>query len=772
MKLIKFTQIYALLIVLLCSQTLAADAFFTEGIQVKGSATIGAKASADSKAVLDLRSTTKGLLPPRMTTTQRDAITSPPTGLVIFNTTTTTLNQYTGVAWTAIGGGGAGGAQYNMLPNYNFEDSAAFSTGWTASGGTFATAVGTNILFDTKSATWDSNAAGQTLSYAAQTIPEGYKGQTCEVNGFFKVPSGTATHLLQVYDGTNVIASTPVLNPPSATTVAFTRALFPCPASGTMQWRTLSVASNEPLIVPDNVYLGLSTNLISIQQPTYVGSLRTTGCSGVWSNSTTVFSSFSTITGCTYTASGDVLAPSTMIPGFRIQNAGAGRYLIFARGAFGKNVSTTNADAIFRFNDGATAFSEQIAIGAGSSSGQYNFTGNLNGAISYSTAPGTVSIQLQGKVSTNTSSTSAYVSDSQTSNGTGAIDGLYFDVYFFPTSAQTAIQSTQQRAPNPISIAPGSVANYVPSQGVTFIVVDMVGAGGGGGGDGVSAGNGATGGNTVFGGSTAGGGGGGSGVAGAPGSGGTTTVGSGHIVIRNVPGGSGQGGFPNAATNAGIGGSGGNSCEGGGGGGGGYVQQGFDGAANSGGGGGGAGASASTGTNGGAGGGGGGCLSVQINNPGTISYSVPGRVAGGTAGTGGLKGGDSGHGRLTITEYFGYTTALIANSVSTGDVAGRRIESARVGSICSSSPCTLTDASSGIASVTRNSSGNYNVNFVAGTFSSPPSCVCGTSDSAGNPYTCSFRGGYYTTTTGQMLSYIAGTGYSDGMIDIWCSGKR
>lgn len=38
-------------------------------------------------AILDLQSTSKGLLPPRMTTVQRDAITAPAKGLILFNTT-------------------------------------------------------------------------------------------------------------------------------------------------------------------------------------------------------------------------------------------------------------------------------------------------------------------------------------------------------------------------------------------------------------------------------------------------------------------------------------------------------------------------------------------------------------------------------------------------------------------------------------------------------------------------------------------------------------
>jgi hypothetical protein len=53
------------------------------------------------KSVLDLTSTTKGFLPPRMTTVERDAITSVPAGLMIYNTTTNKLNVFT-TAWEAV----------------------------------------------------------------------------------------------------------------------------------------------------------------------------------------------------------------------------------------------------------------------------------------------------------------------------------------------------------------------------------------------------------------------------------------------------------------------------------------------------------------------------------------------------------------------------------------------------------------------------------------------------------------------------------------------
>jgi hypothetical protein len=51
--------------------------------------------SPAASAQLDVTSTTKGFLPPRMTTAQRDAISSPAAGLTIYNTSTSKLQTYT-----------------------------------------------------------------------------------------------------------------------------------------------------------------------------------------------------------------------------------------------------------------------------------------------------------------------------------------------------------------------------------------------------------------------------------------------------------------------------------------------------------------------------------------------------------------------------------------------------------------------------------------------------------------------------------------------------
>lgn len=64
-------------------------------ITTTGSVGIGTT-SPSASAALEILSTSKGLLLPRLTTTQRNSIAQPPAGLVIYNTTTNTVQGYGG----------------------------------------------------------------------------------------------------------------------------------------------------------------------------------------------------------------------------------------------------------------------------------------------------------------------------------------------------------------------------------------------------------------------------------------------------------------------------------------------------------------------------------------------------------------------------------------------------------------------------------------------------------------------------------------------------
>ena len=93
-----------------------------------------------------MTSTTKGFIPPRMTTLQRDAISSPVQGLTIYNTTTKCINYYEPSAWFELCGvcpvpSAAGSITGSIGPDFGVPEtysiasvSGATSYNWVVSG--------------------------------------------------------------------------------------------------------------------------------------------------------------------------------------------------------------------------------------------------------------------------------------------------------------------------------------------------------------------------------------------------------------------------------------------------------------------------------------------------------------------------------------------------------------------------------------------------------------------------------------------------------------
>jgi hypothetical protein len=81
----------------------------------------------NSSAMLDIKSTTKGLLAPRMTTAQRNAIVSPATGLMVFDTDVNKFFFYASGSWIEIGTGSA--TNYWTLNGNNIYNNNAGNVG-------------------------------------------------------------------------------------------------------------------------------------------------------------------------------------------------------------------------------------------------------------------------------------------------------------------------------------------------------------------------------------------------------------------------------------------------------------------------------------------------------------------------------------------------------------------------------------------------------------------------------------------------------------------
>jgi hypothetical protein len=61
--------------------------------------------SPDASSLVDITSISKGLLIPRMSTSERNSISTPASQLLVANTTDKTIDMYNGTSWNTIGGG-------------------------------------------------------------------------------------------------------------------------------------------------------------------------------------------------------------------------------------------------------------------------------------------------------------------------------------------------------------------------------------------------------------------------------------------------------------------------------------------------------------------------------------------------------------------------------------------------------------------------------------------------------------------------------------------
>lgn len=95
-----------------------------------GSISVGkGSVAADASALIELVSTNKGLLFPRMTTAQRNAISSAAEGLVVYDTTAKQLHYRNDSAWENLGGGSVRSVGLTMPAGFNVGSSPVTNTG-------------------------------------------------------------------------------------------------------------------------------------------------------------------------------------------------------------------------------------------------------------------------------------------------------------------------------------------------------------------------------------------------------------------------------------------------------------------------------------------------------------------------------------------------------------------------------------------------------------------------------------------------------------------
>ena len=117
---------------LLSGGTSDAGSNKTASVYRSGSVGIGSATTPNASAQLDVNSTTKGFLPPRMTRAQRIAITSPATGLIVYQTDASSgtipgLYCYNGSAWNILAATVYSEVHANENNTASYTDNASFN---------------------------------------------------------------------------------------------------------------------------------------------------------------------------------------------------------------------------------------------------------------------------------------------------------------------------------------------------------------------------------------------------------------------------------------------------------------------------------------------------------------------------------------------------------------------------------------------------------------------------------------------------------------------
>ena len=174
-----------------------------------------------ASAQLDVSSTTKGLLPPRMTTAQRNAITTPANGLIIFNTTNNTLNIYFSGAWYQFSTSLVPGSIATLV-TASPTNNGSLVSGSPASGvNSVVSYTGGNGESHVGQVVSSTNVTGLTATLSAGTFAVGNGTLTYNITGT-PANDGTASFALNIGGQTATLTRTVVPFVCGTSTVTFT----------------------------------------------------------------------------------------------------------------------------------------------------------------------------------------------------------------------------------------------------------------------------------------------------------------------------------------------------------------------------------------------------------------------------------------------------------------------------------------------------------------------------------------------------------------------
>jgi len=162
----------------------------------------------DPSAILDIGSTARGFLIPRMNTAQRNAIVAPAEGLLIYNLDCKDINLYNGTSWLSM----MLGAPTTIAATG--VNSAAFTANWTINGAiTYYLDVSTSPIFATFLPGFNNLTVGAVTTY-------NITGLTCGTTYYYIIRGPTACGLSASSNITSVIPPC-CINPYSVMSIPF-----------------------------------------------------------------------------------------------------------------------------------------------------------------------------------------------------------------------------------------------------------------------------------------------------------------------------------------------------------------------------------------------------------------------------------------------------------------------------------------------------------------------------------------------------------------------
>ena len=272
----------------------------------------------------------------------------------------------------------------NLLINPSFEHSI-ITTGWT-----ILNATGSKVSGP------DKNALRLTLTGALSILQDSTLNAANLVGlqglASIKIKTSTVDGLKVCARNDGTTSSTLCVNVPKDG--AWKDIQIPYILTATSNGIVITSTGTTGTIDLDDAFVGLSSPFQNVNGARLMGTVTITGCSTAFSTASSTFVDLPSVSGCTYTTTGQALQPSTNMYAIKFASLPAGDYMI--QSDVKTYSSASSSDAVVQFWDGvntAREFTDYIT-GTGASG-----FGNISQSISYSTNQSNVTLSMRAKVS-------------------------------------------------------------------------------------------------------------------------------------------------------------------------------------------------------------------------------------------------------------------------------------------------------------------------------------------------------------------------------------